>query len=73
MNAQNLKDEDFVKMLSVASTHDHILFFTDQGQVHHRKKGYQIPEAGRTARGTAMVNILPLEPGESVTAMVVTA
>ena len=71
VNAQNLKDEDFVKMLSVASTHDHILFFTDQGQVHHRK-GYQIPEAGRTARGTAMVNILPLEPGESVTAMVVT-
>ena len=58
-------------MLSVASTHDHILFFTDQGQVHHRK-GYQIPEAGRTARGTAMVNILPLEPGENVTAMVVT-
>ena len=71
VNAQNLKDEDFVKMLSVASTHDHILFFTDQGQVHHRK-GYQIPETGRTARGTAMVNILPLEPGESVTAMVVT-
>ncbi len=71
VNAQNLKDEDFVKMLSVASTHDHILFFTDQGQVHHRK-GYQIPEAGRTARGTAMVNILPLEPGENVTAMVVT-
>ncbi|MDD6200559.1 MAG: DNA gyrase subunit A [Firmicutes bacterium] len=71
VNAQNLKEEDYVKSLTVASTHDHILFFTDRGRVHHRK-GYQIPEAGRTARGTAMVNILPLEPGESVTAMVVT-
>ena len=71
MNAQNLKDEDFVKSLNVASTHDHILFFTDKGRVHHRK-GYQIPEAGRTARGTAIVNVLPLLPEESVTAMVVT-
>jgi len=71
VNAQNLKEEDYVKSLNVASTHDHILFFTDRGQVHHRK-GYQIPEAGRTARGTAMINILPLDPGESVTAMVVT-
>ena len=48
-----------------------MLFFTDQGKVHHRK-GYQIPEAGRTARGTAIVNVLPLDPGESVTAMVTT-
>ena len=71
VNAQNLKDEDYVKSLLVASTHDHVLFFTDLGRVHHRK-GYQIPEAGRTARGTAMVNVLPLEPGETVTAMVVT-
>ena len=71
VNAQNLKDEDFVKSLYVASTHDSLLFFTDRGQVHLRK-GYQIPEAGRTARGTAMVNILPLDPGETVTAMVVT-
>jgi DNA gyrase subunit A len=71
VNAQNLKEEDFVKTLNVASTHDHILFFTDLGRVHHRK-GYQIPEAGRTARGTAMVNVLPLEQGETVTAMVVT-
>ena len=71
VNAQNLKEEDYVKSLNVASTHDHILFFTNFGKVHHRK-GYQIPEAGRTARGTAMVNILPLEQGESVTAMVVT-
>ena len=71
VNAQNLKDEDYVKSLNIASTHDHILFFTDLGRVHHRK-GYQIPESGRTARGTAIVNVLPLEQGESVTAMVVT-
>ena len=71
VNAQNLKEEDYVKTLNVASTHDHILFFTDLGRVHHRK-GYQIPEAGRTARGTALVNVLPLEQGETVTAMVVT-
>ena len=71
VNAQNLKDEDYVKSLNAASTHDHILFFTDKGKVHHRK-GYQIPEAGRTARGTAMINILPLETDEKVTAMVIT-
>ena len=71
VNAQNLKEEDFVKSLYIASTHDHMLFFTDNGRVHHRK-GYQIPEAGRTARGTAIVNVLPLDPGESVTAMVIT-
>ena len=71
VNAQNLKEEDYVKSLNIASTHDHILFFTDRGKVHHRK-GYQIPEAGRTARGTAMINILPLEQEETVTAMVIT-
>ena len=71
VNAQNLKEEDFVKSLNVASTHDHMLFFTDKGRVHHRK-GYQIPEAGRTARGTAIINVLPLLPDENVTAMVVT-
>ena len=71
VNAQNLKEEDYVKSLTIASTHDHMLFFTDLGRVHHRK-GYQIPEAGRTARGTAIVNVLPLDPGESVTAVVIT-
>ncbi len=71
VNAQNLKDEDYVKTLYIASTHDNILFFTDKGKVHLRK-GYQIPEASRTARGTAMVNILPLEQDERVTAMVIT-
>ncbi len=71
VNAQNLKQEDYVRSLNIASTHDHMLFFTDMGRVHHRK-GYQIPEAGRTARGTAAVNVLPLLPGESITAMVTT-
>ena len=71
VSAQNLKEEDYVKSLNIASTHDHMLFFTDKGKVHHRM-GYQIPEAGRTARGTAIVNVLPLDPGESVTAMVIT-
>ena len=71
VSAQNLKEEDYVKSLNIASTHDHMLFFTDKGKVHHRK-GYQIPEAGRTARGTAIVNVLPLDAGESVTAMVIT-
>ena len=71
VNAQNLKEEDYVKSLNIASTHDHILFFTDRGKVHLRK-GYQIPEAGRTARGTAIVNVLPLDAGETVTAQVVT-
>ena len=71
VNAQNLKEEDYVKSLYVASTHDYLLFFTDKGKVHQRK-GYQIPEAGRTARGTAMINILPLEQDETVTATVIT-
>ncbi len=71
VNAQNLKEEDYVKSLFIASTHDYLLFFTNMGRVH-RRKGYRIPEAGRTARGTAIVNVLPLEPGERVTAMVPT-
>lgn len=69
INGQNLKEEDYVKNLFIASTHDMILFFTNLGRVHNRK-GYRIPEASRTARGTAIVNVLPLEPGERVTAMV---
>ncbi len=68
VNAQNLKDEDYIKRLFTASTHDLILFFTNIGRVH-RLKGYRVPEAGRTARGTAIVNVLPLEPGEAVTTM----
>jgi len=69
VNAQNLKDEDYVKRLFVASTHDMLMFFSSTGRVH-RRKGYQIPEAGRTARGTAIVNVLPLDEGEKITAMV---
>ena len=61
------KEEDFVEGVFTASTHDYILFFTNLGKVH-RRKGYQIPEAGRTAKGTNLVNILPFELGEKVTA-----
>ena len=61
------REEDFVEGVFSASTHDYILFFTSLGKVH-RRKGYQIPEAGRMAKGTNLVNILPLEPGEKVTA-----
>ena len=71
VSGQSLKEEDYVKNLFVASTHDYVLFFTNRGRVH-RKKGYLIPEAGRTARGTNIVNVLPLEPDERVTAMLLT-
>ncbi len=67
VTGQSFKEEDFAESVFSASTHDYILFFTSLGKVH-RKKGYQIPEAGRTAKGTNIVNILPLEPGETVTA-----
>jgi len=69
ISAQSLREEDYVDTLFTASTHDHILFFTSLGRVY-RKKGYQIPEASRTAKGSNIVNILPLEPGERVTAMI---
>ena len=71
VTAQSLKAEDYVKNLFVASTHDYLLFFTSLGKVH-RRKGYQIPESSRIARGTAVVNVLPLEPEEKVTAMLLT-
>ncbi len=69
ISAQSLRDEDGVDTLFTASTHDFILFFTSAGRVY-RKKGYQIPEASRVAKGTNIVNILPLEKGERVTAMI---
>ncbi len=69
ITAQTLKEEDCVENVFTASTHDYILFFTNRGRVH-RKKGYQIPEAGRTAKGTNIVNVLPVEPDEKVTAMI---
>ncbi len=67
ITGQTLKEEDFVESVFSASTHDYLLFFTNLGKVH-RRKGYQIPEASRTAKGTNIVNILPLEAGEKVTA-----
>ena len=63
------REEDFPTTLFVASTHDFILFFTSQGRMH-RIKGYQIPETGRTAKGMNIVNLIPLESGEKVTAMI---
>ncbi len=68
IRAMATKDEDYVETVFTASTHDNILFFTNTGRVYV-KKGYTIPEAGRNARGTNIVNILPLDPGERVNAM----
>ncbi len=62
------REEDYVESVFTASTHDFLLFFSSRGQVYVRK-GYQIPEAGRSARGTNIVNILPLEPEEKISAM----
>ena len=69
ITAMGTKEEDFVSDVFTASTHDYILFFTNKGRVH-RKKGYQIAEAGRTAKGTYIGNVLPVEPDEKVTAMI---
>lgn len=63
------KEEDFVEHLFVATTHCNILFFTSRGRVY-RLKGYEIPEAGRTAKGTAVVNLLPIEAQEKITAVI---
>ena len=62
------REEDTVVDVFTASTHDYLLFFTDTGKVY-RKKGYQIPESGKTAKGTNLVNILQVEPGERVQTM----
>ena len=69
IRAMTTKEEDYVETVFSASTHDNILFFTSQGRVYV-KKGYRIPEASRNARGTNIINILPLQPGESISAMV---
>ena len=69
ITAMATKEEDYVDTVFTASTHDFILFFTNKGRVH-RKKGYQIPESGRTAKGTNLVNVLPIESEEKVTAMI---
>ena len=72
IRAMATKDEDYVETVFTASTHDYILFFTSRGRVFI-KKGYQIPEAGRSAKGTNIVNIIPVENGdepEKVSAMI---
>ena len=63
------KEEDFASQMLSCSTHDEILFFTNRGRVY-KLKGYEIPEAGRTAKGTAIVNLLQLDGGEKVTTMI---
>ena len=63
------REEDYVVDVFTASTHDHILFFTDTGKAY-RKKGYQIPESGKAAKGTNIVNILQVEQGERIQAMI---
>ena len=65
----NTREEDFVKDLFLGSTHDYILFFTNKGRVY-RLKGYEVPEAGRTARGNAIVNLIEISAGETITAMI---
>lgn len=63
------REEDYVKNLFIAASHDYVLFFTNWGRVY-RMKAYEIPEAGRTARGTAIVNLLSLSGGEQVSAVI---
>ena len=63
------KEEDFVEHLFVSSTHENILFLTNQGRVYHLK-GYEIPESGRQARGTAIINLIQVQPGERVNAVI---
>ncbi len=71
MQGVNLKEEDFVEHLFISSTHAYLLFFSSNGKVY-RLKAYEIPEASRHARGTAIVNILPLEKGETIAAVIAT-
>ena len=69
ISSMTTRDEDFAETIYVASTHDNLLFFTNKGRLYN-KKGYTIPESSRTARGMNIVNLLPLEPEEKVTAMI---
>ena len=63
------REEDFVKQIFTTSTHDTVLFFSNKGKLH-RLRGYEIPEAGRTAKGTAIVNLLSLDAGEKISAVI---
>ncbi len=69
ITALNTKAEDFVERLFVASTHSYILFFTNKGRVY-RLRGHEIPEAGRNARGLAVINLISFEPGERIQATI---
>ncbi len=68
VTALTTREEDFVEHLFITSTHSHIVFFTNKGKMY-RLKGYDIPEAGRQARGVALINLIPIEPGEKVQAV----
>jgi len=68
ISGMTTREEDYVERMFTTSTHNSVLFFTTRGVVY-RLKGYQIPEAGRQAKGTAIVNLLPLEPEEKITAI----
>ena len=63
------RENDFVKEIFIASTHDTILFFSNKGKLY-KLRGYEVPEAGRTAKGTAIVNLLSLDPGEKISAVI---
>ncbi|MCC6444330.1 MAG: DNA gyrase subunit A [Armatimonadetes bacterium] len=67
--AANTKEEDMVRLMFVATTHHYILFFTDKGKIY-RMRAYEVPQASRTAMGTAIINLLSVEPGEQITATV---
>ncbi len=69
ITGMSTREDDFVKQIFTTSTHDMILFFTNKGKLY-RLRGYEVPEAGRTARGTAIVNLLSLDPGEKVSAVI---
>lgn len=69
ITALTTREEDFVEHLFITSTHSHIVFFTNKGKMY-RLKGYEIPEAGRQARGVAIINLIQIEPGEKVQAVV---
>ena len=69
VKGMSLNEDDVIETLITMSTHDHLLMFTNLGRVY-RLKGYEIPEASRTARGTAIINLLQLMPGEKITALI---
>ncbi len=71
VTGMDMKDEDYIEHLFVCSTHDYLLFFTNRGKIY-RQKVYELPEAGRTAKGRALVNVLPLRDGEFVRAVLST-